>query len=62
MTRCMRGGARDVSKSNIATHYVRSSRLPALEARLASMEAATVRDVAAAIDEFSADESATCAS
>jgi len=44
------------SKANIATHYVHSSRLPALETRLASMHGATVRDVAAAIDEFVADE------
>ena len=49
----------DCSKACIATHYVRASRLPALEARLASMEAATVRDIAAAIDEFSADEAST---
>ena len=44
------------SKANIATHYVHSSRLPALEVRLANMHGATVRDVAAAIDEFAADE------
>jgi hypothetical protein len=43
----------------VATHYVRSSRLPSLEAELAALEEPTVRDVAALIDTYAADDVVT---
>jgi 3-hydroxyisobutyryl-CoA hydrolase len=47
--------ATDVLYSGVATHFVPSSRLPALEARLAELDHATHDMVNSAIEEFSAE-------
>lgn len=47
--------ATDVFYSGVATHFVPSSRLPALEARLAELDDATHEMVNSAIEEFSAE-------